>query len=113
MTNLKFDEEKVRLELVPPEFIIACGRGLTFGAKKYSPGNWAKQPGFDYSRLYGALMRHLTAYWSGEDNDPESGLPHLDHAACMLSFLIASIARDIGRDDRINIGASHGTSNGI
>ena len=37
---------------------------------------------------YSALLRHLFAWWGGEDRDPESGFSHLDHSAAMLAFLI-------------------------
>lgn len=104
MTNQKFDKEKLRMELIPAEFMEATANGLGYGANKYSPGNWAQQPGFDYSRLYGALLRHLTAWSRGEDSDPESGNHHLDHAACMLCFLICHIRRGLGKDDRVEIG---------
>jgi hypothetical protein len=45
-------------------------------------------------------MRHLLAFWSGEETDPESGLPHLAHALCGLMFLHwhAQHRRDL--DDR-------------
>jgi hypothetical protein len=32
-------------------------------------------------------MRHLVAYQSGEEIDPESGKSHLAHAQCCLIFL--------------------------
>ena len=83
------------------------------GAKdwaKYSAGNWATGGGFDHSRLYGALQRHLTAYWSGEDIDAESGNCHLDHAACMLAFLITHRERHVGKDDRWVVGAAQRTT---
>ena len=102
----KFDGEKLRLDLIPPEFLNAAARGLGYGARKYSAGNWAQQPGLDHSRLYGAIQRHLNAYWSGEDVDTESGNCHLDHAACMLAFLIAGRQRGLGRDDRRDVGAA-------
>lgn len=102
----KFDGDKLRLELIPPEFLQATARGLGYGAKKYAPGNWATGKGLDHSRLYGALQRHLTAYWSGEDVDAESGNCHLDHAACMLAFLIAGRERKLGEDDRVSIGVA-------
>lgn len=105
----KDDSAKNRLELIPPEFIEATGRGMTYGAKKYAPGNWANGVGLDHSRLYGAMQRHLNAYWSGEDIDPESGNCHLDHAACMLAFLIAGRERGLGADDRIAVGAARRT----
>lgn len=102
----KLDAGKLMLELIPPEFLNATARGLGYGAKKYAPGNWATGKGFDHSRLYGALMRHLNAYWSGEDIDAESGNCHLDHAACMLAFLIAHRERRLGTDDRQAVGVA-------
>lgn len=101
---LKNDAEKVRLELIPPEFLWATGRGMTYGAKKYSAGNWAVGEGFAWSRLYGALQRHLAAWAGGEDVDPESGNHHLDHASCMLAFLVAHVWRKKGKDDRKDVG---------
>lgn len=82
----KFDEDKVRMELLPFYPLWAIANVLTFGAKKYAPWNWTK--GFLYSRLIGATMRHLGAWSSGEDKDPESKMSHLWHAACCLVFLI-------------------------
>jgi ADP-heptose:LPS heptosyltransferase len=32
-------------------------------------------------------MRHLAAWQRGEENDPETGLPHLAHAMCNLRML--------------------------
>ena len=104
---LKHDGEKLRLELIPPELLAATARGLGYGARKYSAGNWASGDGFEWSRLYGALLRHLNAFWSGEDIDAESGNHHLDHAACMLAFLVAHVQRQRGRDDREAIGVRH------
>lgn len=100
----KFDGDKTRLELLPPEFLVGVANVLTFGAKKYSAGNWATGDGFHYSRLYGAMQRHLTSWANGEDTDPESGLSHLYHAGCMLAFLASQIERGKGHDDRTEIG---------
>lgn len=96
--------KEVRPELIAPEMTTALGTILAFGAKKYDAGNWAK--GMDWSRCYGALQRHLNAWWSGEDSDPETGKSHLWHAACCLMFLIVYEARGKGKDDRKDIGAS-------
>jgi len=84
-TGMKFDQEKPRLDLVEPSFLLGLADVLTYGARKYAPNNWRE--GIDASRLYAALQRHLLAFWQGEDIDPESGLPHLSHAACELMFL--------------------------
>lgn len=89
--GLKFDQEKTRLELVPPEIVEAIGQIMTFGANKYGDFNWAY--GINYSRVIGALLRHLYSFIRGEINDPESGKPHLWHAACNLAFLITFESR--------------------
>ena len=98
---LKHDKEKLKLELIPPEAINSLGEVLTFGAKKYGERNW--ENGFCYSRLFGALMRHLWAFWGGEDIDAESGLPHLYHAHACIAFLVTHYDRKIGVDDRYTI----------
>ena len=82
----KFDDNKLRLDLLPPEFEEAVAEILTYGAKKYEDENWRK--GIKYKRVYGALRRHLLAWWKGEDYDNETGFSHLWHAACNLAFLI-------------------------
>lgn len=86
MAGDKYDEGKNRLDLVPPEVIEAVGRILTHGAVKYAPHNWQK--GINYEKVYGAMQRHLQAFWRGEQLDSESKLPHLWHAACNIAFLI-------------------------
>lgn len=80
------DEGKVRLDLVPPSLTLAAGRALTHGLLEYEENNWRK--GLLLSQLYASLQRHLLAFWSGEDLDPKSLLPHLDHAAARLAMLI-------------------------
>lgn len=97
--GIKHDSDKLRYDLVPPEAMADFVRVLTYGAKKYADRNWEK--GIHYSRVYAALQRHLHAFWAGEDTDPESGLPHLAHAACCVMFLATYAARQMkGFDDR-------------
>lgn len=98
MEGRKDDQGKVRLELIPPEMIFAVGDILTFGAEKYADRNWEK--GMSWSRVYGALQRHLNAWWGGEDLDPETQKSHLWHAACCLTFLVTYEQRKIGENDR-------------
>ncbi len=87
----KNDGDKPRYDLIPPELLHAVADVLTFGAKKYAPRNWEK--GISYGRVFGALMRHLWAWWAREGADPETGRSHLWHAACCLAFLLAYEAR--------------------
>jgi len=79
------DYGKDPIHLIPPEVFTALASVYDFGAKKYAPRNWEK--GMDWSRVYSSAMRHLLAFWSGEDFDEESGLPHVWHALWNLSLL--------------------------
>jgi len=95
---IKYDRDKSRVDLIPPEFLEALGVVLAYGARKYSPRNW--EQGAEWSRYYAALLRHLFAWWRGEDKDPETGYSHLWHATACLAFLTAYESRSIGKDDR-------------
>lgn len=82
----KFDEDKLRLDLLSTTVLEDIGRVLTFGAKKYGDRNW--ESGISYSRCFGACLRHLFSWWSGEVRDKETNLNHLAHALCCLMFLL-------------------------
>lgn len=88
--------------LIAPEFTDGIGKVLAFGAKKYTPGNWAK--GMRWSRAINALDRHWTAWKMGESKDPETGYSHLWHMGCCLMFITVFEARGTGTDDRVEIG---------
>lgn len=82
---LKFDTNKLRYDLVPPSAIAGLAEVLTYGAKKYKPNNWRNVK--DPERYIAAAMRHFEAYRSGEEHDPESGLPHLAQVMTNIAFL--------------------------
>lgn len=104
----KDDAGKVRMELIPPEAMMALGIVLTFGAVKYGDRNWEK--GMGWGRVFGAAMRHLLAWWGGKgpttvsflfgSMDEETGYSHLWHALCCVVFLVTMEERRIGTDDR-------------
>ncbi len=85
MNGLKFDEGKLRLDLIPADAINAIGAVMTFGAQKYGANNWQ---GVEIERYEAALMRHLMAYKGGKALDPDSGLPHLYHVLCNAAFMV-------------------------
>jgi hypothetical protein len=62
-------------------------RAFADGARKYEPYNWREKT-ISSSVYYGAAMRHLTAWWDGEDNASDSGLSHLDHALACIGMII-------------------------
>jgi len=94
----KADAGKARMDLLAPEFLTLTAEVLDFGARKYAARNWER--GMSWGRVFGALMRHLWAWWGGEKLDKETRLPHLAHASCCLMFLMAYEQRRIGTDDR-------------
>ena len=94
----KFDGDKLRFDLLPADALKELVSIYTYGAKKYADRNWEK--GLDWSRPFAALQRHLWAYWGGENIDPESGLPHLAHAAWGCLALLEYARIHPGGDDR-------------
>ncbi len=83
----KADEGKVMMGAIPPHAELAVARVLTFGAKKYSRGNWAHVDNSD-ERYMDAALRHINAYRRGEQTDSETGENHLAHAVCCLMFML-------------------------
>ena len=96
---VKYDGGKPRLDLLPPGALIEIAKVLEHGAVKYALNNWVK--GAAWSRYYAALQRHLQAWALCEDDDPDTGLYHLAHAGCCLTFLLQYQISSIGTDDRI------------
>lgn len=82
----KFDQGKPDWTFVEPQVIEKVMAVFEMGATKYGRGNY--KTGILYSRLFSAAMRHLWAWWRGEDKDSESGLNHLYHAAWNVLVLI-------------------------
>jgi hypothetical protein len=89
---------KPRLELVPWAAVSEIAEVLTFGAAKYDANNWCR--GARWGRYFAALCRHIFAWWSGEEKDPETGKSHLAHAGCCLLFLMEYQRNGWGSDDR-------------
>jgi hypothetical protein len=97
-TGQKFDAGKIEYHYYSPYAFEQVNAVLTFGAKKYAAHNW--RGGFAWSRPFNACMRHMWAWWRGEDNDPETGLSHLAHAMCCLMFLLEFTLTKKHLDDR-------------
>lgn len=84
--GVKFDSDKLPLELLPVSALKEVARVLQHGAKKYGRNNWRQ--GISDSRLMGAALRHLFSYIEGEELDPETKCNHLAHAACEILFML-------------------------
>jgi len=84
--GLRHDAGKPEIHQVPPSLIIAVAEVLKYGEQKYAKGNWKK--GMDWVKPYDCLMRHMFKWLAGEEEDEESGLSHLYHAAANIAMLI-------------------------
>jgi len=87
VVGVKFDHGKPRWDLLPFDVIEEIVKVLTMGAQKYEDHNWKKIENIP-ERYFAALMRHMAAWQAGETEDQESGLSHLAHAGCCLTFLL-------------------------
>lgn len=101
----KFDraEGKAPVTMIPSAAVLAEAKVLEYGAKKYGRDNWRAAPGFEWTRLADAALRHILAWNNGETNDPETGLNHLAHARCSLGFLLHYADVGLGTDDRVQV----------
>lgn len=100
--GLKEDAGKLRFDLLPPDALTELVRVYTVGAAKYAPRDW--EQGISFGRVFAALMRHAWAFWRGEENDPEDGIPHMAHAAWNCMALLAYSLRKMDAfDDRAKL----------
>lgn len=83
---MKFDENKLKYSLIPPEVLEELAKVFTYGANKYEINNWKKVD--NKTRYVDALYRHMEAWRKGEKVDKESKLMHLSHAMTNIAFLI-------------------------
>jgi hypothetical protein len=97
-TGAEKGQKLARLGAVDPVSLMELAEVAGYGAEKYARYNFLK--GYEWSLSYDALNRHMLAFWSGEDRDPESGLPHMAHAAWHCLTLLSYTRRNIELDDR-------------
>lgn len=90
---------KAPMSVLPMGPIAEAGLGLLEGGCKYGRHNY-RGAGVRASVYYDAAMRHLIAFWEGEDIDPDSGLPHVTKAMCSLLVLRDAQMQGMCEDDR-------------
>lgn len=95
---LRYNEGKLRYDLLEPHAIEQLTRVFTKGAEKYAPYNWMK--GMKWSAMLASLKRHIAAFEKGEDFDAESGLPHMAHAGWNALGLVSYMKYRPEFDDR-------------
>jgi hypothetical protein len=84
--SLRYNNGKPDYSLIPLAAMKEAAHVLEYGATKYAVDNWMKPTNWRVS--YACLMRHMSAWQSGEDLDPESQRNHLGHAMCNILQLL-------------------------
>jgi hypothetical protein len=92
--------DKLPLHLWPGTASMMGCLGLLDGMLKYGRSNW-REAGVRYSIYADAAKRHIDAVFEGEDNDPDSGLPHEAHALACLAIIVDAKAAGKLVDDRM------------
>jgi hypothetical protein len=91
--------KKAPLSTVSAPVMMEVGVAMMEGARKYGRHNY-REAGVRGSVYYDATIRHLVAWWEGEDIDPDSGLSHITKAIASLTVLRDSMIRGNWDDDR-------------
>ncbi len=91
---------KPAMSVMPMNVLYEILAGLTEGALKYGRHNY-RAAGVRSSVYFDAAMRHLAAWWEGEDIDPDSGIHHVSKAMSCLTVLRDAQMNDmVMLDDR-------------
>lgn len=100
--GLRYNSGKAPLEMIPLHLLEGAARVFhdvtTREVNPYPKWNWLKEN--DWSVPYACMMRHLSKWQMGEDNDGETGHNHLHHAMCNLLMLVHYSQQYPHRDDR-------------
>ena len=88
----------VDLSLTLSDWWKSAARVFAYGALKYAEWNWLR--GMKWSIPIGCAVRHVVDIASGEEIDPESGLPHIGHYMCNLIMLNYFVDHYPEGDDR-------------
>lgn len=90
---------KAPMSTVSAAVLAEVGVAMLEGASKYGRHNY-RAVGVRSSVYYDATMRHLMAWWEGEDTDADSGMSHIIKAITSLVVLRDAMLQDKVEDDR-------------
>lgn len=90
---------KAPMSTVSAVVMAEIGVAMLEGATKYGRHNY-RVVGVRASVYYDALMRHMQAWWEGEDVDPDSGMSHIVKAITTLVVLRDAMIMSNVEDDR-------------
>lgn len=96
--GLRFNDGKVPLELIPPEWPWGLALVMRAGINKgYPANNWLQ--GMEWSKCVGSMKRHTARLEAGEWIDAETGQPHAAMAAWNALALLSYSLRGLGTND--------------
>lgn len=90
---------KAPMSTVSAPVLAEVGVAMLEGACKYGRHNY-RAVGVRASVYYDATLRHLMAWWEGEDTDPDSGMSHVTKAITSLVVLRDAMIQGKVVDDR-------------
>lgn len=91
--------KKVPMSAVSAPVMAEIGVAMLEGAAKYGRHNY-RAVGVRSSVYYDSTMRHLMAWWEGEDVDADSGMSHVTKAITSLVVLRDAMIQGMCTDDR-------------
>lgn len=95
----RFGLRKPAMSSVPPAALIHLMRAMADGRRKYGLMNW-REKNVSSTIYYDAAMRHLMAWFDGEQTASDSGVHHLGHAMACLAIILDAEAQETLNDDR-------------
>jgi hypothetical protein len=105
----RFGIRKPPLHLIPAVAELHEAMAFADGAHKYGPYNW-REKSVIASIYIAAALRHIKAWFDGEEYASDSGVHHLGHARACLAIILDAQAMSVSalEDDRPIVGsASH------
>lgn len=78
---------KPPLHAIPPTALLHLGAAMENGETKYGLFNW-REHNVSSTIYYDAALRHLMAWWDGEEVAEDSGVHHLGHVMACCAILL-------------------------
>lgn len=89
LLDLKRDDQaKPRFDLIPMRALRSVAVVLALGVPKHGEQGWRTIPA---SKHFECALRHVVSHALGEKNDPDTGEPHLAHAASRILFMLEEV----------------------
>lgn len=98
-----YGEKKPGFDAIPPSALLHLGAAMNNGKEKYGAMNW-RHSEVSATVYYNAALRHLLAWFDGEEYAEDSGVHHLAHVMACMSILLDAREQSTLNDNRPNPG---------